>query len=96
MKTFYPKTLIILLAIVILFSACAEVTHIDACRTGTTYGFLGGVWHGIIAPFSFIISLFDKDVAMYAVNNNGNWYNFGFVLGAGILFGGSSRLKKNK
>jgi hypothetical protein len=24
------------------------------------------------------------------VNNNGNWYDFGFVIGAGILFGGGS------
>lgn len=95
MKTIKLKTLFTLLAVILLFTACAEVTPIDACKTGTTYGFLGGLWHGIIAPFSFIISLFDKDVAMYAVNNNGNWYNFGFVVGAGILFGGGgSRIKK--
>lgn len=95
MKTFNMKTLLILLALVFIFTACAEVTPIDSCKTGTTYGFLGGLWHGIIAPFSFIISLFDKDVAMYAVNNNGGWYNFGFVVGAGILFGGGgSRFKK--
>jgi hypothetical protein len=95
MKTFNLKALFTLFAVVLLFTACAEVTPIDACKTGTTYGFLGGLWHGVIAPFSFIISLFDKDVAMYAVNNTGNWYNFGFVVGAGILFGGGgSRIKK--
>jgi len=33
---------------------------------------------------------------MYAVNNNGGWYDFGFVLGAGILFGGGSRASKRK
>lgn len=52
-------------------------------------GFFLGLWHGIIAPFSFIVSLFTDGVNMYEVNNNGNWYDFGFVLGAGILFGGS-------
>lgn len=26
------------------------------------------------------------DWYMYAVNNNGSWYDFGFVLGFGILF----------
>jgi hypothetical protein len=25
---------------------------------------------------------------MYEVYNNGGWYDFGFVLGSGILFGG--------
>ena len=29
---------------------------------------------------------------MYAVNNNGGWYDFGFVLGAGILFGGGGKV----
>jgi hypothetical protein len=27
-------------------------------------------------------------VNIYEVHNDGNWYDFGFVLGAGILFGG--------
>jgi hypothetical protein len=28
---------------------------------------------------------------MYAVNNNGGWYDFGFILGVGGLTFGSSR-----
>ena len=72
-------------------SGCAEVTPIEQCVTTEPYGFLGGLWHGFIAPASFILSLFMDNVAMYAVNNNGGWYDFGFVLGAGILFGGSGR-----
>ena len=43
---------------------------------------------GIISPITFIISLFNNHVNVYEVHNNGNWYNFGFVLGAGILLGG--------
>jgi hypothetical protein len=31
---------------------------------------------------------------MYGVNNNGGWYDFGFVIGAGIIFGGGSRASK--
>lgn len=83
-----------LLLMAVLFTACAEATSIESCRVGAPYGFLGGLWHGIIAPFSFVISLFKDDVAMYAINNNGGWYDFGFVLGAGILFGGGSRAGK--
>lgn len=35
---------------VLLFSSCAEVQNIEACKMGQTYGFFGGLWHGIIAP----------------------------------------------
>jgi hypothetical protein len=74
---------------VILLSSCAEVQHIEACRTGQTYGFFGGLWHGIIAPVTFFISLFSDNVAVWAVNNNGGWYTFGFLIGVGSLgFGG--------
>ena len=54
-------------------------------------GFLLGLWHGFIAPVTFAISLFTDNVNLYEVTNNGNWYDFGFVLGAGILFGGGAR-----
>jgi len=55
---------------------------------GKVAGFWAGLWHGIIAPITFIISLFTPKVSLYEVHNNGNWYNLGFVLGAGILTGG--------
>jgi hypothetical protein len=32
----------------------------------------------------FLMSLFYDDVTVYATNNNGVWYNFGFVGGLGI------------
>ena len=62
------------------------------------YGFWSGLLHGIIAPFSFIVSLFNDKVAVYAVNNNGNLYNLGFILGAAIIFGGGGKAgcKKRK
>jgi hypothetical protein len=82
------------LLLLFMFSGCASKVPVDPGWQGDTYGFLGGLWHGIIAPISFVISLFDKDVAMYAVNNNGSWYDFGFVLGAGILFGGGSKASR--
>jgi hypothetical protein len=82
--------IVFVLLTVFLLSACAEAQHIDACKTGHTYGFLGGLWHGIIAPFSFVCSLFMDNVAVWAVNNNGGWYAFGFLIGIGGLgFGGS-------
>ncbi len=82
---------IYLILIVIAFTSCADVTPIEDCISDKPYGFLSGLWHGVIAPISFVGSLFIDDIAMYAVNNNGGWYDFGFVLGAGILFGGGGK-----
>lgn len=53
-------------------------------------GFWAGLWHGLIAPVTFLVSLFDAGVRIYETNNNGRWYEFGFVLGVSIAFGGSS------
>jgi hypothetical protein len=80
----------------LIFSSCAEVSHVQNCLVDQPYGFWSGLWHGIIAPFSFIGSLFSDKIAMYAINNNGAWYNLGFVLGAGIIFGGGSKASNKK
>lgn len=82
---------LMLVAAVLLTTACADVTNIEACRIHEPYGFWSGLWHGLIAPVSFFGSLLSENIAMYAVNNSGGWYDFGFVIGAGILFGGGSR-----
>jgi len=79
----------------LIFSSCAEVQHIDACKTGHIYGFWGGLWHGMIAPVSFVVGLFKDDVAVWAVNNNGGWYEFGFLIGIGSLgLGGGKASRK--
>jgi hypothetical protein len=80
---------LILLSIVIL-SGCAHNESVKQCLTGHTYGFIGGLWHGFIAPFDFIGMLFDDKITMYAQNNNGGLYAMGFLLGSGGwgFFGG--------
>jgi hypothetical protein len=50
-------------------------------------GFWGGLWHGIIAPITFIVSLFVTGVSIYETRNNGRWYEFGFMLGIGAYAG---------
>lgn len=82
-----------LVALLVLFTACAPGVNPEvgaAAEGGDVAGFWLGLWHGIIAPFTFVISLFTDNVNLYEVHNSGNWYDFGFVLGAGILFGGGS------
>lgn len=55
---------------------------------GQVAGFWRGLWHGFIAPFTFLVSLFSDSVHVYEVHNSGGWYNFGFLLGLSIIFGG--------
>ncbi len=74
---------ILLFFILILLSSCANKEVVDSCLTGHTYGFWGGLWHGIIAPIDLIGMLFKDNVSVYAENNNGVWYAFGFVMGSG-------------
>lgn len=71
----------------IFLTSCAQHIDVQACVpvTNATYGFWGGLWHGMISGFSFIGSLFDNDIVVWSVDNNGGWYAFGFVLGIGGL-----------
>ena len=48
-------------------------------------GFLLGVWHGFIFPVAWVLSLFLDNVAIYAVPNNGGWYDFGYFVGVMFL-----------
>lgn len=79
-----------LIAIVLLLGACAAGANTEASRTADA-GFWLGLWHGVISPITFIISLFKDSVSIYEVRNNGNWYDFGFMLGVSIAFSGAGR-----
>ena len=46
---------------------------------GEPAGFLAGLWHGIICPIVFIVSLFVDGVRIYETNNNALWYDSGFI-----------------
>ncbi len=89
--------ILIVIACMLLLTGCtATPDNLSQCLTDTPVGFLYGLWHGIISPVTFFLSLFMDNISMYEVNNNGGWYNFGFVLGAGILGGGTSRATRRK
>jgi hypothetical protein len=84
---------IVVLALGLALSMCAcapgpnELKGTAAAQAQTA-GFWQGLWHGFIAPVTFVVSLFTKKVNVYEVHNNGNWYNFGFILGLSAIFGG--------
>ena len=48
---------------------------------------VAGLWHGLIAPVTLVISFFDSNVQMYEVHNAGSEYDFGFFLGEALIFG---------
>jgi len=54
-------------------------------------GFWAGVWHGMVSPITFVISLFNPRVRVYETNNRGRRYDFGFLIGISAAFGGSGR-----
>ena len=83
------------IGLVLLLAACARQVPDAVEHAENTPGFLWGVWHGFVFPFAWIGSLFDKDIAVYAVPNTGGWYDFGFFLGV-CVFGGGSHFSGNK
>jgi hypothetical protein len=82
--------LTLLVTLVLALTGCADhITFTQAIVHGTV-GFWYGLWHGSILPFAWLVSVFDSDVAIYAIYNNGGWYDFGYLLGAAGLFGGGA------
>ncbi|MFA5786275.1 MAG: hypothetical protein WDA71_04700 [Actinomycetota bacterium] len=82
---------VLLLTLVLTLASCAAGPNAQrgvADSAGQVAGFWFGLWQGIISPITFFVSLFSKHVNIYEVHNSGNWYNFGFVIGAGILLSG--------
>ena len=84
---------VVVLAAALLLGGCAAGPNTlgnSPNEEGYVAGFGRGLWHGLIAPITFVISLFTDRVELYEVRNNGGWYNFGFLLGAGISLAGPS------
>jgi hypothetical protein len=86
-----PARLDLVLAVVamLLLASCVAGPNPAAGTGPEPAGFWLGLWHGIIIPVTFVISLFTDSVSVYEVANNGNWYDFGFFLGLLISLGAS-------
>jgi hypothetical protein len=90
--------LVILLGMILLNSCAPGPNRLakTANNEGEVAGFWLGLWHGLIAPITFIVSLFSDKVSLYEVHNSGGWYNFGFVLGAGLFLSGGILGRRKK
>lgn len=90
MKRGLVVVLVVALSLVVLVGCAAGPNEAanSPDADGTVAGFWLGLWHGIIAPITFVISLFNDNVSIYAVHNNGGWYDFGFLFGLALVWGG--------
>jgi len=89
----YFLGLVGVIGVLLMLSACTAAQN-PAAVNGDAPGFLLGVWHGFIFPIAWIVSLFVHDVSVYAVPNNGGWYNFGYFIGIVFLGVGSHGSRK--
>jgi uncharacterized spore protein YtfJ len=80
--------LIFLIPVLLLLAGCAAGD--TQFTQETPAGFWYGLWQGIISVLALIIHIFNDNVAVYEVNNSGGWYDFGFLLGIILVWGGSS------
>ena len=80
------------IAALVLLAGCA--TQVSAGVSPQAPGFLLGLWHGFIFPVAWLLSLVMPDVAIYAVPNNGGWYDFGYFLGIVVFGVGANRGRK--
>lgn len=84
--------LVALVAACLLLAGCAAGPNTVATVSAVHLaGFWEGLWQGLISPITFLVSLFNDHVNIYEVHNNGNWYNFGFMIGVSATFSGIGR-----
>ena len=87
-RAFLVASIVLLCLLLVACAAGPNQLAKSANAQGKVAGFWLGLWHGLIAPVTFVISLFSDTVEMFEVHNNGGWYSFGFLLGMMILLGG--------
>ena len=95
------KILIIgmLALVLVLLTSCAagpNTAVMEPDQEGEVAGFWLGLWHGLISFITFVISLFNDNVSVYEIHNNGGWYNFGFILGIMIAYGGGGNRSRRR
>jgi hypothetical protein len=89
--TTHVRLVVLIFLLILVLAACTAGPNVSAdepSAEGEVAGFWLGLWHGIIVPITWLISLFSDTVSIYEVHNNGGWYDTGFLIGAGVFLGG--------
>lgn len=77
------------IVLLLILTGCADNISFAEAALAEPVGFWYGLWHGWIIVIAWIASLFSDETTIYAIYNNGGWYDFGFLLGVGgFSFGG--------
>jgi hypothetical protein len=80
--------------LLVLLSGC--VPGDGSITAAKPAGFFSGIWHGWIAPFSLIYSLFNGNIHIYEVYNTGFWYDLGYYMAIISGFGGLALSRRNR
>ena len=86
----------IYLFFLLILSGCADYVPLEQAESVVKVGFWHGLWHGIIFPIAWVVSLFSESTAIYAIYNNGGWYDFGFFVGVGGFSASMLATRKRK
>ncbi|MBU0934743.1 MAG: hypothetical protein KKI09_10585 [Spirochaetes bacterium] len=88
-------TILVLAAVVLSLSGCMPGDGKNTAEKPA--GFFWGAWHGIIAPVSLIVGIFNRSIRVYEVHNSGWWYDLGFwLLITGTIGGGSASASRRR
>ncbi len=82
--------LLLFIPFILVLTSCTAGGEQFAAETPA--GFWYGLWHGVISFISLIIHLFNDTVMVYEKNNTGGWYDFGFLLGVILVWGGGGHV----
>jgi len=80
--------LLVVIPLLFLLASCAAGN--EQFTAENPAGFWWGLWHGVIAVIALVIHIFNDNVLVYEFNNTGGWYDFGFLMGVIMIWGGGS------
>jgi hypothetical protein len=89
-----------LVCVMVTLSGCAK--HYASGVGNDPYGFLFGIWHGVVWPLAVVVNLvswalsivgisFLREIELIGRPNTGFWYYVGFALGLLAWTGSSGR-----
>lgn len=67
--------------IIISITLCSCAHQYTGDTIAEPYGFLYGIWHGLIFWLSLIGTIFSDDISIIGKPNDGFLYHFGFAIG---------------
>lgn len=83
---------LILFGVLLALAGCASQPLIEPGARGFFWGLLDGA----LAPVSFVVSLFNNGVRIYAYPNSGLWYDIGFLIGILAMWGGGGHAVRRR